>query len=58
MGLFDRRRNSPIHRRSDGTFTVDLDPQVRELVGSFGSSEFDFPTRASPPRHWSTNSDS
>jgi hypothetical protein len=35
MGLFDRRRNSPIHRRSDGTFTVDLDPQVRELVGSF-----------------------
>lgn len=35
MPIFDRSRRSPIRRRSDGTYAIDLDPQVRQLVGSF-----------------------
>lgn len=35
MGLFDRSRRSPIRRRSDGTYSVALDPGARQLVGSF-----------------------
>ncbi len=35
MGIFDRARHRPIRRLDDGTYAVDLDPPVRELVGSF-----------------------
>jgi hypothetical protein len=36
MGLFDRaRRSGPIRRTGPDRFAVDLDPQVRELLGSF-----------------------
>ena len=35
MGLFDRARRSPIRRTADGTYAVDLDPEVRQMVGSF-----------------------
>ncbi len=35
MGIFDRARRRPIRRTGDGTYAVDLDPEVRRLVGSF-----------------------
>ena len=36
MGIFDRaRRSGPIRRTGPDTFAVELDPQVRELLGSF-----------------------
>ena len=35
MGIFDRARRRPIRRRDDGTYAVDLEPEVRQLVGSF-----------------------
>jgi len=35
MGIFDRARRRPIHRRDDGDYTIDLEPEVRQLVGSF-----------------------
>ena len=35
MGIFDRARRRPIRRTGDGTYAVDLDPEVRQLLGSF-----------------------
>ena len=35
MGIFDRARRRPIRRTPDGTFAVELDPGVRQLLGSF-----------------------
>lgn len=35
MGIFDRARRGPIRRTSRGTYTIDLEPQVRELIGNF-----------------------
>jgi hypothetical protein len=35
MGIFDRARRRPIRRTGDGTYAVDLDPEVRRLLGSF-----------------------
>lgn len=35
MGIFDRARRRPIQRTSTGTYRVELDPEVRALVGSF-----------------------
>ncbi|MEI2699868.1 MAG: DUF2017 family protein [Microthrixaceae bacterium] len=35
MGLFDRARRSPIRRTADGTYAVDLDPEVRQMISSF-----------------------
>ena len=35
MGIFDRARRRPIRRTAAGTYAVDLDPEVRQLVGSF-----------------------
>jgi hypothetical protein len=35
MGIFDRARRRPIRRNSTGSYTIDLDPEVRQLVGSF-----------------------
>jgi hypothetical protein len=35
MGIFDKGRRRPIHRTGDDTFAVDLDPEVRQMLGSF-----------------------
>ena len=35
MGTFDRWRRGPIRRQGDGTFVVELDPEVRAMVGRF-----------------------
>ena len=35
MGIFDRARRRPVRRTGEGTYAVDLDPEVRELLGSF-----------------------
>lgn len=35
MGIFDRARRRPIRRTGDGTYAVELDPEVRRLLGSF-----------------------
>lgn len=35
MGLFDRASRRPIRRTSEGTYAVQLDTEVRELLGSF-----------------------
>jgi hypothetical protein len=35
MGIFDRARRRPIRRTSSGTYLIELEPEVRQLVGSF-----------------------
>ncbi len=35
MGLFDRARRSPIRRTAEGTYSVELDPDVRRMIASF-----------------------
>ena len=35
MGIFDRARRRPIRRTGDGTYSVDIEPEVRQLLGSF-----------------------
>ena len=35
MGTFDRWRRGPVRRQGDGTFVVELDPEVRAMVGRF-----------------------
>jgi hypothetical protein len=56
MGIFDRNRRRPIQRRSDGSYAVDLEPEVREMVGSFAqqlrdllSTDSDLLARLFPP---------